>query len=138
MQPPAVKATAFEASHGVGSNLLDSLTKGADSDHDDDDNADDDDDANAAAAEGGDGVPLREVAIDIHDDDDLGDDRIDPSQLRSLLRASPALANLLYDCAVDEGLLDTGNGEAVEAEFADALEEKEGDEPSFVAEADEE
>lgn len=59
------------------------------------------------------------VVIDIHDDDDVGDARIEPALLRSLLQERQDLALLLYDCAVDAGLLsneEKGEGEWLEGD----------------------
>ena len=84
-----------------GSALLNSLTAAASIDRTDTDDDDDDDDNNTT----GNKITHREVIIDIHDDDDLGDDRLDPVQMRHLLHKDPELANLLYDIAEEEGLL---------------------------------
>ena len=127
LQPAAAQASAFESSKGVGSDLLDSLTSATAAGEDDKDSEDDSD-----LEEGKAGVsaqPHREVFIDIHDDDDLGDDRIDPHLLKLMLRERPELANLLYDCAEEEGLLDVAVAMA---------ENGEGDEPSIHAEEEEE
>jgi hypothetical protein len=48
---------------------------------------------------------LQRILIDVHDDEDLGDDRIDPALLRQLLQERQDLAHLLYDCAIDAGLI---------------------------------
>ena len=55
----------------------------------------------AVEAEGG--VRFR---INIEDTDFVGDERIQPSQLRRLLQNRPDLSKLLYSCIEEEGLLD--------------------------------
>lgn len=46
------------------------------------------------------------MQINIEDYDDVGDERIQPSQLRRLLQNRPDLSKLLYTCIEEEGLLD--------------------------------
>mmetsp|Transcript_14822 Transcript_14822/g.22313 ORF Transcript_14822/g.22313 Transcript_14822/m.22313 type:complete len:455 (-) Transcript_14822:230-1594(-) len=51
-------------------------------------------------------TPPRHITVNIHinDNDDLNDERIQPQQLRKLLQSRPDLAQLLYECVVEEGL----------------------------------
>lgn len=51
------------------------------------------------------------VTVRIKDSDNLGDDRIQPSVLRKLLQHKPELAQLLFDCIVDEGLNDVDDAD---------------------------
>mmetsp|Transcript_28979 Transcript_28979/g.53860 ORF Transcript_28979/g.53860 Transcript_28979/m.53860 type:complete len:480 (+) Transcript_28979:163-1602(+) len=54
------------------------------------------------------------VTVRIKDSDNLGDDRIKPTQLRKLLQHKPDLAQLLFDCVVDEGLNNVDDGDDLE------------------------
>jgi hypothetical protein len=51
------------------------------------------------------------VTVRIKDSDNLGDDRIKPVVLRKLLQHKPELAQLLFDCVVDEGLNDVDDAD---------------------------
>ena len=64
------------------------------------------------------------VTVRIRDSDNLGDDRIQPIVLRKLLQHKPELAQLLFDCIVDEGLNDVDDGDS---ENTDDLNEGEGE-----------
>ena len=59
------------------------------------------------------------VLIDIDDHDNLGDDRIRPALLRSLLNARPDLAMLLYECISDEGLAESSDREDSDQETSE-------------------
>ena len=72
--------------------------------------------AGAAAS----GTPAIEVDIDDHDN--LGDDRIKPALLRSLLNARPDLAMLLYECICDEGLAEMSDQEGSDQEDSEVHE----------------
>ena len=52
------------------------------------------------------------VTVKIKDSDNLGDDRIKPQVLRRLLQLKPELAQLLFDCVVDEGLNDVDDADS--------------------------
>lgn len=75
------------------------------------------------------------VSVRIKDTDNLGDDRIQPAMLRKLLQLKPDLAQLLFDCIVDEGL---NNVDDVDSENTDDLNEgdggKEGEGPMSLTE----
>ena len=47
----------------------------------------------------------RKVIVDIYDEEDLGDDRLTPETLRLLLESRQDLAIMLYECAIEEGLV---------------------------------
>ena len=99
----AVSNNNNRSSNG-GSTLLESMVNSSDeTDRNSDDEEDEEEDDKRQQQQ------QRQVIVDIHDDDDLGDDRIRPILLRKLLQTNLNLANLLYDCAEEEGLLHDEN-----------------------------
>ena len=76
------------------------------------------------------------VTVRIKDSDKLGDDRIQPAVLRKLLQLKPELAQLLFDCIVDEGLNDVDDGDSENTDDLNVREDGggEGEGPMSLAE----